>query len=469
MPTSARPSVRPLSGAPLLFVLLCLIGPAAWAQKAVVTDLRNDRRDRLQGQIAESLSRIEGLEVVSRAEWQKLAASKKITLVRSRNAAGVRALAPEARVSIAVTGTVNSAGTRFRVQLMNAKGEVLSTRVLNLRRRLLRPADLNRLGNAVLAAVQVAEPPAAPEAAPAAKAAEEKAEPETPTEPLVSDAPAPAEPSATAESPRPAGEVLGREPVISFRLSGSARWRSACMAPAVDSCVTYKSLEPADRPAGRFTEFSTEIPYSGVGLELLYFPFTGGEGIARGLGFIAGASRGWIEADLRSGPVGGSIARASITDNLVSAEMVWRFDIPVGSHRLWVGPRLGFMWRFFDVNAETQALLPDSDRRFPVGGIDAGFALSETMVIEASGLWAFAPGQTRATRRRFGIEGSSMGLMGSFGLRGHITGPVGYHVRLNVMGFGDTYESTGDEEEWTAGGIGSELYTGLELGISLAF
>src|SRR5690606_33288049 len=245
MPTSARPSVRPLSGAPLLFVLLFLIGPAAWAQKAVVTDLRNDRRDRLQGQIAESLSRIEGLEVVSRAEWQKLAASKKITLVRSRNAAGVRALAPEARVSIAVTCTVNSAGTRLRVQLMNAKGEVLSTRVLNLRRRLLRPADLNRLGNAVLAAVQVAEPPAAPEAAPAAKAAEEKAEPETPTEPLVSDAPAPAEPSATAESPRPAGEVLGREPVISFRLSGSARWRSACMAPAVDSCVTYKSLEPA--------------------------------------------------------------------------------------------------------------------------------------------------------------------------------------------------------------------------------
>ena len=467
MPTSDRSSVRPLSWAALLFVLLLLVGPAAWAQKAVVTDLRNDRRDRLQGQIAESLSKIEGLEVVSRAEWQKLAASKKITLVRSRNAAGVRALAPEAEVSIAVTGTVNKAGTKFRVQLMNAKGEVLSTRVLNLRRRLLRAADLNRLGNAVLAAVQVAEPPAAPEAEAAAEAAQE-AEPETPTEPLVSEAPAAAEASAATES-RATGEVRGREPVISFRLSGSARWRSACMAPGVDSCVAYKSLEPADRPAGRFTEFSTEIPYSGVGLELLYFPFTEGEGIARGLGFIAGASRGWIEADLRSGPVGDSIARASITDNLVTAEMVWRFDIPLGTNRLWVGPRLGFMWRFFDVNAETQQLLPDSDRRFPVAGIDAGFALSETMVIEAAGLWAFAPGQTRVTRRRFGIEGSSMGLMGSFGLRGHIAGPVGYHVRLNVMGFGDTYEATGDEEEWTEGGIGSELYTGLELGISLAF
>ena len=50
---------------------------------------------------------------------------------------------------------------------------------------------------------------------------------------------------------------------------------------------------------------------------------------------------------------------------------------------------------------------------------------------------------------------------------GRLAGPIGYHLRLNLMRFADRHESAG--EEWPEGGSNSELYLGLQIGLSASF
>ena len=61
----------------------------------------------------------------------------------------------------------------------------------------------------------------------------------------------------------------------------------------------------------------------------------------------------------------------------------------------------------------------------------------------------------------------SSGFLFEAGVIGRIAGPLGYHLRVNVMRFADRFESAG--EEWPEGGSISELYAGLEIGLSASF
>jgi len=488
MPTPAR--AIPLRASYLLPVLFLLWGGSALAQ-AVVLDLRGDSRDRLRTQIQTSLQEVKGLEVVGIATWDGLVKKAKLTPARARAGVGVARLSERAGVTVAVGGRVT--GTKFRVQLLDAKGKVLSTRTLTLAKGKLRERDLNRLANAVVAAVETARPSAAAKDEQVAKATEKPAD-KIAEKPAEKSAPRPAERSPAVASPSrgedassrsaalaPSGgqreakvdargaEAGASQQVLKVSLFGAANWRSACLAPGSESCVAYKRLEPADQPPGRFVEFGTQIPYSGVGLALEYFPFSAPGNAFEGFGVLVSAQRAWAEVTLRQGLSGSTFTQVSASDDLVTAELSWRFGFDIGGMRAWAGPRGGFTWRNFNVENENEGLLPGSDRRFGNAGLDLGLRVSPSVNLELSGAYAIMPGQTQATRRRFGLEGGSSGFVGHLGVNGKLIGVVGYHVRLNLLGFGDTFEATGQEEEWTAGGVGHEFYTGLELGLSLSF
>lgn len=471
MLTPAR-TIRPRATSYLL-LLLCLLGGTSAFAQAVVLDLRNDTKDRLRSQIEASLKDVKGLEVIDSDTWDARVKKEKLTAARARGGVAVRRLAKDAGVSVAVAGRIT--GSRFRVQLLDADGKVLSNRTLRLSRGRLKQRDLNRLGNAVLAAVETARPKEAPKPEPKPAPEPEPVVTSSSSSDVEDEAPVVAPtaltPTATVEAPPKVlddGKVV---PAQTFRVTvfGAATWRSACLAPSSTSCVAYKRLEPADQPPGRFVEFSTQIPYSGVGAKLEWFPFGAGGRSYEGLGILVSGQRAWVNVNLRQGLSGSTFTQVKAADDLVTAELAWRFGFDLGPVRAWAGPRGGFTWRNFDVEAANEGLLPGSDRRFGTAGVDLGVKISPSVNLELAGNYAILPGQTKATRRRFGLGGDSSGFSGHLGVSGKVTGILGYHVRLNLMGFSDTYEATGVEEEWTAGGVGQEFYTGLELGLSLGF
>lgn len=270
------------------------------------------------------------------------------------------------------------------------------------------------------------------------------------------------------------GEAPARPPLARLMLGGTTTWRRYCARPGVKTCGEFDRL-PEEQQLGDRLDYSSEVPYLGVSLELELLPLARSPSAVRGLGAVLGYRRGFSSSEVTLiGEAGQSVTReAPATDSVLTAQALYRFFFGMGNGGQlgYAGVRAGLLTRSFDVDAAADSPLNSTHRVFPAGGLEVSVPLLRAVRLEGAGQVFVDPtpgkgGEEGDEVRAFGSTVSSFGWEAELGVAGELWGPFGYSVRFRLSRFQDTFSSGGTRTGWAAGGVAEETYSSLHWGIT---
>lgn len=465
-----------------LGLLLC--SQLALAQNVLVLELKGDRRNRVRNQIVSALQDTGELQLVPIRSFQTAAKRARLRGARATNDRAIARLAPGLDIDMVVGGTVTKRG--YVVRFIDSKGKQIYRRTLPLRKGVLTASNQKKLARAVVTAVNTL--PSVMAAKPGGQSQEIVIPPDTsggqaaettpppgetaPTEIAATPAEAPEEPEEPSE-PRDPTSV--GPTTITLHLGGITTWRNYCAHPGVGSCGEFNALPEAERPTGVSVLFNTPIPYAGfaVGLDLFPLANAGLEGL-QGLGISGQYSRGFslTEVNRRSDTGETEPERVVSIDQSWLVALAYRYYFGLGSDETgplpaYVGGRVGYASRTFDVDPTATVGLTGSHRRYPQIGLDVSIPIIRQVRAEASAHYFIGPKAGQEELNDYGASVSSGGFGFEAGLAGEIWGPLGYELRFRMMSFKDRFE--GEGARWAEGGAAEERYTSVSWGLTAGF
>ncbi len=494
------------SAAWLLGLVVLNLAGAAWAQRVVVFDFGNDRRNRVRLQVVRQLQANGEVELVALKDYQRIAAQKGFRGARAYSPEAIAQVSKELPFAAAVTGTV---GRQFVVKIYDHQGAQLWSRPIPLRKRVLTSQNVKRLANAITTAAKVSPPP--PAAAPPPPPPPPEPEPEPVPEPQVQPDPeddrptlpgvTQTQPQETAEArerrlrqeareshtfvtpPSPEDDLKDRPRKatgarvgprhLTVMLGGTTIWRSYCSRPGVESCKDYDNRPEEDRPPGDTVNFSPQKPYAGMGAEVHFFPLASLDNPANGIGLTGSFARGFSRTVVRRLTQDGEETPQEVhaVDGAWHLAGTYRYHFGMGGGMRplvgWVGATGGMADRSFELDAAAQSPLPGSHRRFWFAGLEVAVPIVPLVRIEAGGQWFFSPKAGPDELAGYGAEVQSTGFGAEVGLGGELWGPVGYSLKLRLQRFSDDFDGQGNK--WVDGGAAEETYTGIFWGVTASF
>lgn len=471
------------------WLTLCLLlgSQLALAQNVLVLDLPGDRRNKLRNQVVSALQDTGEVKLVPIRSFESAARSAGLRGSRATNDAAVARFAPEIGADLAVGGKVSR--NRFTVRFIDSKGQEIYSRTLKLSRGRLSNSNAKKLARAIITAVGTLPPPAPPPVEITDKSKEIIISPEGAEGSSLATAPPPTGDASAGsgdstsvsdsdldlELDEPIANKLVGPTTIKLRLGGVTTWRNYCAHPGVGSCGEFTSLPEGERPGGVSVSFKTPIPYAGFGVGLDLFPLAkAGLAGLQGLGAIGQYSRGFslTEVNRRSETGETEPERVVSLDQSWMVALAYRFYFGLGQDEAgpvpaYVGARVGYGSRTFDVDPTATVGLTGSHRRFPQAGLDVSIPIIRKVRVEASALYFFGPKAGEEELNDYGasVKGTGFGI--EAGLAGDIWGPLGYELRFRMMSFKDRFEGAG--ARWSEGGAAEENYAGVSWGLTAGF
>ncbi|MBI3183916.1 MAG: hypothetical protein HYZ28_17400 [Myxococcales bacterium] len=506
-----------LPGLPMLAAAALLWAQSAPAQRVVVLEFAGDPKGKLRAQVEAALGRAREVELVPLKQYKSAAAKKKIRGAAAMTPPAVAKLGRILKLDAAVEGAV---GDTFLVRILDGAGELLWSKDLPVKRGLVSKSHAQKLARAIAVAAGkapkpevAAEPPAgpppelAPEEPPPEKPPAEQPPPvsSTGTEtsmPAVDlstgtvdrrpdEASSPTEVVASAESERDIdldleGRRRGGRPtprLVSVWLTGTVTWRTYCARPGVRTCAEFNDL-PEPKPKGDRVNFYPDAPYLGGNAEAEIFPLAWHGSPLRGLGVVAGYSRGFprtrVTIDGDTSPDNARIVTS--VDEGFSAQGSFRYFFTMGKGRQaalgYLGIRGGVAGHNFDVDPESQVPLPGSHRVFPMAGVDFSIPIASSVHVLGGGSFLIGPKAGPDEIAGFGDfshetgGATAWGISARAGILWNFWGPLGLAVRFNLEAYGDEFFGPGQKwpcNETQCGGAAQETYSWVTPGLTVSF
>ncbi len=260
--------------------------------------------------------------------------------------------------------------------------------------------------------------------------------------------------------------------LVGVQLAWLTTWRAYCSRPGVTDCQTYDRLSEESQPQGDRVDVLPKRPYGGFAMALELFPLSSSNGPVNGIGVVGNFSQAFSQTRVSVITPSGEAGDPKIVvsrDMAYQAAGTYRYYFAVGDSRLpgFVGGRVGYHGRVFEVDRTQTTSLPGARRGYPGVGLDATFPLASYARIEAGATYFVNPRPGAEEVEGYGQTASGSGYQFEGGLSGDVWGPLGYTAKFRVIDYHDQF--VGEGNKWAEGGTAQETYTHLFVGATASF